>query len=334
MKKIIYIGNHLKSANPTTLNLLSQLLMTNGFQVEVYSNQQNKLLRFMHMCWGVLTNCKANFILIDTYSTFNFYYALVISQLARVLKIAYIPILHGGNLPKRLINNPTLCDLIFKNAYINIAPSNYLLAEFQKRGYTTQFIPNAIELKKYTLKKRNTIEPKLLWVRAFDAIYNPLMAVDVLRILKKTYPNATLCMVGADKDGSLEKIKRYLIEKALEEAIEFTGLLRKEDWIEKSKEFDIFINTTTIDNTPVSVIEAMALGLPVVSTNVGGIPFLIKKGETGSLVASTDAQEMAKNIIALLEHPEIALKMCTNARAMVSEFDVNNVRKQWIQLLK
>ena len=85
--------------------------------------------------------------------------------------------------------------------------------------------------------------------------------------------DATLAMIGPDVDGSLTKVKDLARKKNLD--VNFTGKLSKPEWINYSKDFNVFINTTNFDNTPVSVIEAMALGLPVVSTNVGGMPFLI-----------------------------------------------------------
>jgi glycosyltransferase involved in cell wall biosynthesis len=334
LKKIIYIGNHLKGSNPTTLNLLTASLVAEGFTIAIYSNKKNKFLRLLHMCWGVIWNRKADFVLIDTYSTSNFYYALVVSQLARCFSIPYIPILHGGNLPKRIQNNPKLSNLIFKNAFINIAPSNYLFSAFQKNSYQVKFIPNAIELKHYTFKERTSIQPKLLWVRAFQNIYNPQMAVEVLSLLKKYYPTAKLCMVGPDKDRSFAKVKKLAQEKGLLNAIEFTGLLTKEAWIAKSKELDIFINTTTIDNTPVSVVEAMALGLPVVSTNVGGLPYLIEDQINGLLVENGAAKEMAHAIIELIENPAKAQQIINNARSLVEKFELEVVIAQWKKLLK
>lgn len=334
MKKLLYIGNHLKTQNPTTLDLLSDLLKVEGFQVVIYSGKKNKLLRLVHMCFGVLKNYQFDCILIDTYSTTNFYYALVVSQLARFIGIRYIPILHGGNLPLRLQRNPKLSQLIFKNSFINIAPSNYLRSEFQQRDFKTQFIPNAIELKKYKFKERKILQPKLLWVRAFDAIYNPLMAIEVLELLKKNYPNATLCMIGPNKDGTLDTVKQIAKEKGVLNAIEFTGYLTKEEWIQKSAEFDIFINTSNIDNTPVSVLEAMAVGLPVVSTNVGGVPYFIEDGMNGYLVEKNNAVQMVAQIKMLIAHPKQVSGLTKKARQLVENFDVEVVKQQWRELLK
>ena len=334
MKKILYIGNNLESKNPTTIVLLSTLLKDLGFEVNVYSNKKNKFFRLLAMCLGVFKHRKATYLLIDTYSTSNFYYALVVSQLARLFNLKYIPILHGGNLPIRLKNSLYLSGLIFKNAAFNVAPSNYLLQNFKSNGFKTVFIPNAIELKNYSFKLRKTISPKLLWVRAFDEIYNPQMAIKVLALLKKTYPNASLCMVGPDKDGSLTNVKMLSKELGIEKSVEFTGLLDKNKWIKKSEEFDVFINTTNIDNAPVSVIEAMALGLPVISTNVGGIPYLIDTEIEGILVKKNNETEMVNAIINLIENPIKAVNIANNARKKAANFESVFVKEQWQKLLE
>ncbi|WP_291851913.1 glycosyltransferase family 4 protein [Lutibacter sp.] len=286
------------------------------------------------MCWGVLKNYKASYILIDTYSTNNFYYAFIISQLARVFQIKYIPILHGGNLPQRLQKNPFLAACIFKNSVINVSPSHYLLEVFSKAGFPTMVIPNAIAIDAYAVTERTTFAPKVLWVRAFDKIYNPTMAVAVLVELKKSFPNATLCMVGPDKDGSLQEVMEFAKFKNVAAAIEFTGGLSKEDWIQKSKNYDIFINTSNFDNMPVSVIEAMALGLPVISTNVGGISYLIADGNTGKLVAKNNAVEMAEVIRSILENPLEGLNIAKNARKQVELFDEREVLKMWLKVVQ
>jgi len=89
-------------------------------------------------------------------------------------------------------------------------------------------------------------------------------------------------MVGPDKDGSMEVCKKYVLINNL--PVTFTGKLKKKNWTGLASKFDIFINTSNIDNSPLSVIEAMALGLPVITTNVGGIPFLIDHKVDGILI--------------------------------------------------
>jgi glycosyltransferase involved in cell wall biosynthesis len=336
MKKsnILYLGNNLvkKTNYATSMDILSSLLKLEGFTIYKSSSKSNKMLRLLEMCFAVFQfRTRVNYVLIDTYSTSNFYYALITSQLCRLFRLKYLPILHGGNLPYRLKQNPKLSSLIFNNSFQNIAPSGYLKHEFELKEYKTLLIPNVIPIANYIFKERKKITPKLLYVRAFAKIYNPTMAIEVLKELKKTYSEAVLCMVGPDKDGTLNDVKQLIDRYELHDSVEITGVLSKSEWHKKSEEFDIFINTTNIDNTPISVIEAMALGLPVVSTNVGGLPYLIDDNKDGVLVDNEQPILMAKKIIKIIE--ENKSSFAKKARCKVENFDWSVVRRQWLKLL-
>ena len=332
--RILYIGNNLtkRTKYSTTMDTLSNLLENENYIVIKSSSKVNKIFRFIDMCFSVIKyRNKIDYILIDTFSTLNFYYALFTSQIARVFKIKYIPILHGGNLPYRLDKSKGISNLIFNNSYKNVAPSNYLKEAFEKRGYHTIFIPNILEIDKYKFKERKKLQPKLFWVRAFKHLYNPTLAVEVLSLLKKYFQNATLCMVGPQTDKSFEETKSLVKKYNLENSVEFTGVLKKEDWHKKSEEFDIFINTTNFDNTPLSVMEAMALGLPIISTNVGGMPFLIEHNVDGLLVDKENPEQMAKAILNLIEENNQEIRK--NARLKAESFGWNVVKEKWNSIL-
>lgn len=335
MKNLLYIGNKLSKhgLNKTTIETLGASLEKEGYTVYYTSDKKQFFFRILDMLFTLLrVNRKIDYVIIDVYSTRAFWYAFICSQLARFLKLRYIPILHGGNLPIRLKKNPFLCQLLFKNAFKNVAPSNYLKSEFEKLGYTNvTHIPNTIEIGKYVFTERSTFQPKLLWVRAFASIYNPLMAVFVLFELQKKYPEASLTMVGPDKDGSLRLVKEKAKEFGVK--IEFTGQLSKEEWWQLSERHDIFINTTHFDNTPVSVMEAMALGLPIISTNVGGIPYLLTTNENAVLVNDNDVQEMVKSIELILSNPQSAMGIVKNARQYVARMDWGNIKEKWTTIL-
>lgn len=333
--KILYLGNKLSKhgINKTTIETLGENLSQSGFTVVSYSSKKNSLLRLLDMLFGILKHYDSNYILIDTYSTSAFWFAFFSSQLARMLHIKYIPVLHGGNLPNRLQSNPKLCKLMFNNSFVNVSPSEYLKFHFEKFGfYNIVCIPNSINLSEYSFKERQSFAPKLIWVRAFAEIYHPKMAVDVLNLLQKKYPSASLTMVGPDKDGSLEITKKYAKQFNLK--INFTGKLSKKEWTDLAKNHDIFINTTHFDNTPVSVLEAMAIGLPVVSTNVGGLPFLISHHKNGYLVTDNNSSEMVKQIEIIINFPNQTNEIISNAKDFVSILDWKVVESQWVDLLK
>jgi len=334
--KILYVGNNLsKHGNtPGTVETLGVLFEKENIEVIYAGHSLNKMKRLFEMCSSVIKNRnQIKYVLIDTYSTSAFWFAFSVGMISRTLNIKYIPILHGGNLPERLQKSKWCSDLLFKNSFENVAVSGYLNYHFQKNGYKSIIIPNNIEIGKYKFKKRNKISPSILWVRSFHADYNPNLAIDVLEIVAKKYPQAKLCMVGPDKDGSMEVFKKYAEEKSLIDKIKVTGRLPKEEWHTLSEEYDIFINTTNYDNTPVSVLEAMALGLPVVTTSVGGIPFLLDHGKDALLVEKNNKEQMAKAITDLLESQDLVNSITENALNKVSNFDWEVVKHKWINLL-
>jgi len=223
---------------------------------------------------------------------------------------------------------------IFTNAFVNVAPSGYLYSIFKKADFHVTYIPNNIDVVEYEFKKRKRLHPKLLYVRAFSKLYNPLMALDVVDRLKKRYPDVVLCMVGPDRDGTLEKAKEKCQEMGLEKHARFMGKMEKKEWHALSREYDIFINTTNADNTPVSLMEAMALGLPIVTTNVGGIPFLVEDGKDALLVDVEDVEAMTDKIEFLVNNADKAFNISINARKKVENFDWEKVKVKWFELLR
>lgn len=335
MKNLLYIGNQLllKGKTVTTIDTLSGLLRKEGYQVVTASSKTNKLYRLLDMLWHIVKFRKrVDAVLIDTYSTQNFYFAYLCSQLCRLLKLKYITILHGGNLPTRLQQSPKLSAAIFNNAYKNIAPSGYLKSKFEAFGFLNiKLIPNSINIANYPFKKRTIKAPKLLWVRSFSKIYNPLLAIDILKALKNEDFDAQLCMIGPDNDGSLKAAKAYA--KKMGVHVTFTGKLSKQAWIKQSKHYNIFINTTNFDNTPVSVIEAMALGLPIISTNVGGLPFLVNNKKDGVLVSPNNVNDFVNEIKKVVSNSNVASQMAFHARKKVEQFDWLVVKNQWNDVL-
>lgn len=335
MKNLLYIGNklHNHGFNKTSIETVGFFLADEGFSVKYTSDKKNQIIRLLDMMLTTFLKAKkVDYVLIDTYSTSSFWYAFFCSQIARLLNVKYIPILHGGDLPNRLKNNSYLCKLIFNNAFKNVAPSNYLLEKFKENGFENViFIPNSIQLEEYEFKERKNSQPNLLWVRAFAEIYNPKMAIEVFKIIKEKYQNASLTMVGPDKDGSLIATKK--LAESLNLKVNFTGKLSKNQWTELSKKHDIFINTTHFDNTPISVIEAMALGLPVISTNVGGIPYMLTDNKNALLIYDNQTNEMVAAIEKIVENDDLVKLLTSNAKTLVNTMSWQVVKTQWEKVL-
>lgn len=338
MRNILYFGNSLvnKGRTPTGIDTLSRQLRELGFEVKTAGTKWNKISRMLEMVRVLHQQRKwANYVLIDTYSTSAFWFAFILGILCKyIYRMQYVPILRGGNLPERIKNSKKYSDILFRNAYMNVAISGYMKHVFDQYGYSNKLINNNIDVKKYTFTRRETFGPKLLWVRSFQKDYNPRMAVQVLYNVLQAYPEAELCMIGPDKDGSMEMTKQSAVKLNIGHRLNIPGFLTKEEWHDLSKCYDIFINTTNFDNTPISVIEAMALGMPVVTTNAGGIPYLFNDKHDALLVEKNDAVQMSNYISELIKNPVLGYRLVNNARATINAYDWNTVQILWKELLK
>lgn len=334
-KSILYIGNKLQAHGftPTSIETLGVFLASEGYKMSYSSSKKNKILRLLDMCLSIVrSKSSVDYVIIDTYSTSAFYFAYVCARLCTMLGIPYVPILRGGDLPNRIKSSHGLCKTLFDNSFANVVVSGYIGKSMDEAGFKYKLIPNNIELSRYPYKQRTIATPKLLWVRSFSTIYNPTLAIEVIMELSKTYPDVKLTMVGPDKDGSLQVCKDLAVELGVAGKVTFTGRLSKEDWIKLSVEHSIFFSTTNFDNLPVSVIEAMSLGMPVVSTNVGGVPFLIEDGKDGLLVPPGKKDSMVKAIISIIETPSLSSSLSFAAREKANSFDWVDIRNKWNDL--
>ncbi|WP_153799604.1 glycosyltransferase family 4 protein [Foetidibacter luteolus] len=334
-RKLIYIDNFLTQhgRTPTSGVAMVDLFKKEGYNIVYASKINNRVLRLLDMLLLVLKNRKNSVALIATYSTQAFYFAYLCGWLCRLLKIPYIPKLHGGDLPGRIKRSPGMCRRYFGKSVVNVAVSGYLEVCMRENGWNCTVISNYIRIASYPFKQRTHCSPKLLWVRSFHIIYNPWLALKLLKELLKQYPDAQLTMIGPDKDGCMGSCKLYAKEAGITEHVHFTGLLGKPEWTALAAEHDIFINTSNFDNLPVSVMEAMALGMAVVSTDVGGVKYLVTDNENGLVVAPDNLEEMLKAVKRFLHDDSLTQSLSLAAGQKAKEYDYEAVSAKWKKLL-
>lgn len=268
---------------------------------------------------------------VSVYSGPSFAVVDIMSALARRLGHRLILHLHGGGLPDLFNRRPRWSRRVLNRAHAIVAPSPFLARSVQQLGLACQVIPNQIAIEQYPFRLRTHLRPQLLWMRSFHPIWNPEMAIRVTSELRRRGIEAELAMAGTDK-GHLQGMQRLAHELGLSESIRFTGFLDQTGKAEEGSRAYIFLNTNRVDNMPVSVVEACAMGLPVVSTNVGGIPDLLSDGETGLLVGSDDFRGMADAVARLLAEPELAERLSWAGRALATQCSWNVVRQMWWSL--
>jgi glycosyltransferase involved in cell wall biosynthesis len=330
--RLCVVGNLLGriSGNVTTQGqIIADLFSTDGYLVTSVSSKKNPILRLIDIVLNLLLYLpKTDILIVEVYSGQAFIIADIAGMLAKLFGVPAILVLHGGNLPDLAAKHPVWVRRVLKRAAILVAPSAYLAKEMSMFDLDIRVIPNVINVESYSFRGRRKLSPKIIWMRSFHEIYNPQMAIDVLAIIKRKVPDATLVMAGVDK-GLEADIKRSAINAGLFDSVRFPGFL---DESAKRNEFsnaDIYINTNRIDNMPISVVEAFAMGVPVVATDVGGISYLISHGENGLLVKDDDPSEMASALLSLLKDPQLANYISVNGRRLAERSDWRSVRKSW-----
>ncbi len=337
-KTVLIVGNFLSAAgyNRSFCEDLAERLRAARWSVITTSCKPNRLVRLMDMvttAWRRRNEYEV--AQVDVFSGPAFFWAEAVCWILRKADKPYILTLHGGNLPQFARRYPRRVSNLLNSAAAVTTPSRYLLEQMKAYRSDILLLPNAIDLSRYRFRLRQRAQPRLIWLRAFHSIYNPTLAPWMLAQLASDFPDIHLIMVGPDKgDGSLQKTLQVTEKLGLSSRITFPGGVPKSavpEWLDKG---DIFINTTNVDNTPVSVIEAMACGLCVVSTNVGGIPYLLEHEKDALLVPANDAEAMAKAVHRILTESGLTEHLSSNARKKAEQFDWSAVLPQWDRLLE
>jgi len=329
-KSILLVGTFIddKDTPYPQAKLISDYLRSEGYKTSCVSALKFKVLRLLDICFHILIG-QHNFLFIQVFSGQAFIYTVFAIILGLLRKKRIIVFLRGGNLPKFMRKGQSFKVWILKQAELLIAPSRYLQHEFSKLGIETIVIPNIIDVSNYTFKPRSRISLKILWLRRFIEIYNPMMAVKVVKKLKEDYNEVFMTMAGG---GDSSQLKEMIFEEGLANNINVLGFISKTAINDLGQAHDIFINTARIDNVPVTVIEAMAMGLPVISTNVGGIPYFLKHGVNALLVDNNDVEGMVYQIKKLFLYPNLCENLSHHGHETAMQYNWNQVKKKYLEI--
>jgi glycosyltransferase involved in cell wall biosynthesis len=331
--RVLLVGNYLSGANGsrTVGEEVALRLRQTGWSVVTTSSRPNRLVRLADMLQCVFRRRRDYDVAqVEVYSNAAFIWAEAVCVALRRLHKPYILTLHGGRLPEFAARYPGRVHRLLNSAKIVTTPSGYLHDEMMKYRSDLFMLPNAVDLPQYRFRLRQGATPSLIWLRAFHEIYNPTLAPRVLKLLVANYPDVHLTMVGPDKgDGSFQRTQEEAARLAVTDRLTLPGGVPKTDVPSWLTHGDIFLNTTNVDNTPVSVIEAMATGLCVVSTNVGGLPDLLEHDRTALLVPPNDAEAMADAVTQIVRDPLLAAHLSGNARAWAEAYDWSAVLPMW-----
>jgi glycosyltransferase involved in cell wall biosynthesis len=209
-----------------------------------------------------------------------------------------------------------------------VVPSVYLREVFARHGYAARVIPNVIDTSRFVYRERDPLGPQLLSARNLERHYGVDVVLRAFALLKARCTEATLTIAGS---GTQESALRALAASLGVGGIRFVGRQEPPQMAALYDQADVFVNASTIDNQPISVLEACGSGLPIVSTPTGDIKNMIADGDTGRLVPPNDPPALAAAVSELLRDPVRARSMARRARAAVERFTWPRVRNAWAE---
>ncbi len=212
-----------------------------------------------------------------------------------------------------------------------VTPSQFLVDVFAEFGLGAEVVPNFVETEKYKFRERASLRPVFLSNRNFEADYNVGCILRAFALIQNRFPQASLTVAGDGRER--EKLKALAAELELQN-VEFPGLIRQDEMPALCYESDVLLNASNVDNMPNSLIEAYAAGLPFVSTDAGGIPYIVRHGETGLLVKTNDHEALAREAIHLLEDPALAEKIIRAGKLESEKYTWAAVREGWLNLYR
>jgi glycosyltransferase involved in cell wall biosynthesis len=215
-----------------------------------------------------------------------------------------------------------------------IVPSAFLEHVFGKYGITAQIVPNVIDLSRFSAapEQRESAAPRLLVARNLEPIYDNATALRAFALIRARHPEARLIIAGSGElRAPLEQLAQEL---GVASHVEFTGRVDTTDMPALYRAADIMLNPSLIDNTPNSVLEALASGVLVVSTSVGGVPYLVEDGRTALLVAPQDPAAMAQSVLRLHEDRALAGRMRAAGQHHVQQYSWASVRARLLDVYR
>ncbi|MGH9751544.1 MAG: glycosyltransferase family 4 protein, partial [Blastocatellia bacterium] len=262
------------------------------------------------------------------------YFSFVITPAPAVLiaKLFGKPVLlnyHSGEAEDHLRRWPRSTKLIFRMVDRLVVPSRYLVEVFARFGIEAEAVSNTAPLERFTFRERRPLRPTLLSNRSLESHYNVADTLRAFAVVEQRVPDARLIVAG---DGGESARLRALAAELGLKRVEFVGAAPPDRMPELYERADIFVNSSLVDNMPLSLIEAFACGLAVVSSDAGGIPILVTEGETGLLSPCGDYEALAANIIRLLEDQRLAEGLINRARAACRQYTWEATRGLWLKI--
>ncbi len=236
---------------------------------------------------------------------------------------------HSGEAEDHLRRSRVARAVLQRLVDVNVVPSTFLQRVFARFGIPAIVVSNTVDRREFSYRVRDLRRRPLalLSTRNFEPLYNVACTLRAFALVQARHPDVTLTLIGG---GSQDLALRALAAKLGLRHVRFAGRVPPDQIAAHYAAADLYVQTPSVDNMPLSMLEAFASGLPVVSTKVGGVPALLADGVHGLLAPDNDADAVAARILDLIEQPDRAYRLASAAYDSSTSFDWQYVRESWL----
>lgn len=254
--------------------------------------------------------------------------ALLVAKLHRKKSVLNY---HSGEAEDHLKNWPLTARPTMKWASLIVVQSGYLKDVFARFGLDAIVIPSSVNLERFHFRQRNPLRPVFLSNRLHEPLYNVACIIRAFAVIQQSRTDARLLIAG---DGTERNTLEQLAAELELHGVEFIGRVDYTRMPAVYDAADIYLNSPNLDNFPNSIMESFAAGLPVVTTDAGGIPYLVSHEKTGLLVGIEDHAAMAENALRLLDDQELADRITRQAFEECDKYSAVTERRRWMEIYK
>lgn len=328
---------------------LVRLLQRDGVQVELVRNNSPyspswigwipgvraafRLLPYLYRLWAAAGRVQVMHILANSGWAWHLF-ATPAAWIGRARGVGVIINYRGGNADSFFSNAPGHVLATLAKADARVTPSGFLQRVFAKHGLDGTIVPNIVDLSRFRFVQRPPFgdAPHLIVTRNLESIYDIPTAIRAFAIVRQRFPAARLTVAGSGPE--LARLRTLAGELGLKGCVDFCGRLDNAEIPALYASADCMLNPSTVDNMPISILESFASGVPVVSTDAGGIPDLVDDGVSGLLVPVGDADAMAGEVLRVLGDESLSAALREAGLKAATAYAWPTVREQWLQVYR
>ena len=326
--KILIIGNYIKDNGGISGVIFNHYtkIKVDGHEVAIFNTKKNPFARIFLIFLLIFKIRKYNIIHAHGSSNFGFF-PIVISIIASkvIFNKRTVVTYHGGGAKSFLQKRGKFIRAILSRADCVTVMSGFLQKIFDDFRIKTEILPNLISV---VIREDSSLRfdiPKLVSIRALKSIYNIQDILKAYAIIKETHPTSQLKIVGNGYE--LDRLLK-LSETLKLNDVTFLGSLPNEQVPDELVQSNIMITVPSYDNQPMSILESFACGIPVISTNVGGIPYMIEDGVSGFLVDVNQPLQIAEKVNWIISNSEQTNEIICNAKKELKKHQWEAIKKQ------